>query len=162
MLNQTEKCEVSGVTSSNMKPPPEIRQQWLYQKKHKTRTNCSLKVCEIESWSWNYGMGRDLWDGLNKGSWQADRGDKGGGWVNGKKLVKGREERSRSNSRERVETRNSNTRKLWKSVQNQFNVDLNDGQFSERCDVDGSFFNSSMFWPVLVFGVFMLIVGVLC
>ena len=44
----------------------------------------------------------------------------------------------------------------------QFNVDLNDGQFSERCDVDGSFFNSSMFWPVLVFGVFMLIVGVLC
>ena len=76
-------------TSINVKPLPEIRQRWLSQKKQKTRANCSLKVCEIESCSWNNGKDGSLWDEEAKGGWRADRGSEGDGverWKE-KKLV---------------------------------------------------------------------------
>ena len=66
------------------------------------------------------------------------------GWVDGRKLVKevkkvGREEKkekkfSRTGGNQKQQ--NAQIVKIY-----QFNVDLNDGQFSERCDGDGSFFN---------------------
>ena len=43
--------------------------------------------------------------------------------------------------------------KFLESIKGQYVVDLGDGQFSERCDVDGSFFNSDaipiIFWKDL-------------
>ena len=51
----------------------------IISKETKNRANCSLKVCEIESCSWNDGKDGNLWDEEAKGGWRADRGSEGDG-----------------------------------------------------------------------------------